>query len=128
MSQSVTVRAPARVSIYLGVGAAHTDGHHDMASLFQAVSLYDEVTAEAAPSWSVDFFGPVETDRVPRNENNLALRAARLLHAESGVGYPVQLNVFKRIPLGSGLGGASADAVATLVACNELWNAGLSRT
>lgn len=127
MNQTVTARAPARVSVYLGVGAAHHDGSHDIATLYQAVSLYDEVTAEAAGDWKIDFFGPVDASGVPRGEKNLALRAVKTLFDRVDSAYPVHLNVLKRIPLGSGLGGASADAIAALVACNELWDAGLSR-
>ena len=118
---SITVRAPARVSVFLRVGSAGRDGYHDMASLYQAVSLYDEVTAEAAEDFSVRFSGAVDTQRIPQNANSIAVRAAKMLAEHTGVRQGVALSVLKRIPLGSGLGGASANVAGTLVACDELW-------
>lgn len=128
MHESVTVRAPARVSVFLRVGEADHVGAHDVATLYQAISLYDEVTATPADRWSIEFYGPVDASRVPRGARNLALRAVRALAATVPGSRPVRLRVLKRIPLGSGLGGASTDAVAALVACNELWAAGRVRT
>jgi 4-diphosphocytidyl-2-C-methyl-D-erythritol kinase len=124
---TVAVRAPARLSVYARVGKAHRDGYHAMATLFQAISLYDEVTAEPSDRDEIDFIGPVNAAQVPRGPENIALRAARLLADKTGVQSPVKLTVFKRIPLGGGLGGASADAAAALVACNALWRTQVPR-
>ena len=75
---SVTVRVPAKVNLYLGVGARRPDGFHELANVFQAVSLYDEVTAASGPGLSVRVEGEA-TAGVPTDSTNLAVRAAALL-------------------------------------------------
>jgi 4-diphosphocytidyl-2-C-methyl-D-erythritol kinase len=127
---SVTATAPAKVNLHLSVGPARDDGFHELATIFHAVSLLDTVTvAEAAvPSVSLEGEGSAE---LPRGGDNLVVRAARVL-AEY-LGRPdceapqVAVRVCKQIPVAAGLAGGSADAAATLVACNELWQGGLDR-
>ncbi len=124
----MTVRVPAKVNLQLSVGPPRADGYHDLVTVFHAVSLYDEVTVRAADRTSVQVTGD-DVAGVPAGRANLAVRAARAL-ATVGLrrrGRPaVQIEIRKRIPVAAGLAGGSADAAATLVACNELWRAGLS--
>jgi 4-diphosphocytidyl-2-C-methyl-D-erythritol kinase len=124
----VTVRVPAKVNLQLSVGPPRADGYHDLVTVFHAVSLYDEVTVRPADRTSVQVTGD-DVAGVPAGRANLAVRAARAL-ATVGLrrrGRPaVQIEIRKRIPVAAGLAGGSADAAATLVACNELWRAGLS--
>ena len=129
MTSAVRVRVPAKVNLALRVGAADPQGYHELGTVFQAVSLGDDVTAEAAPAgvfaMSVQGEGSAF---LPTDESNLAIRAARLLAAHAGrddVG--VRLSVRKRIPVAGGMAGGSADAAASLVACNALWGTGASR-
>ena len=124
---SVTVRAPGKINVYFRVGALQDDGYHEVASLYQAVSLYEEVTATRADTFTLRFAGPVDTTGLPVDESNLAMRAAKLLAAETGYRGGVHLTVLKRVPIAGGMGGGSADAAATLVACDELWGTGLGR-
>lgn len=126
-TRSVTVRAPGKINVFFRVGALQADGYHDVASLYQAVSLYEEVTAEPALGFSVRFTGPVDTTGLATDDTNLAIRAARLLAEETGHRGGVALVVHKRVPIAGGMGGGSADAAATLVACDELWGTGLGR-
>jgi 4-diphosphocytidyl-2-C-methyl-D-erythritol kinase len=127
---SVTVRAPAKLNLQLAVGPPRADGYHDLVTVFHAVSLFDEVTASAAAIDGVSVSGE-GADRVPADSDNLALRAVAALRAalpggpDAGPG--VHVTIAKRIPVAAGLAGGSADAAAALVACNELWDGGLSQ-
>lgn len=125
--RSVTVRAPGKINVFFRVGALQEDGYHEVASLYQAVSLFEEVTASASDEFSVVFSGPVDTSALETDDSNLAIRAARLLASETGHTGGVALTVHKRVPIAGGMGGGSADAAATLVACDELWGTGLGR-
>lgn len=119
----VTVRVPAKVNLQLSVGSRRDDGYHDLVNVFQAVSIFDEVTARPAVGIGVSLLdGP---DGVPTGEDNLALRAARLLAEEAGVKPCAELVINKAIPVAGGMAGGSADAAGALLACNELWDGGL---
>ncbi|WP_432521840.1 4-(cytidine 5'-diphospho)-2-C-methyl-D-erythritol kinase [Kineococcus sp. SYSU DK006] len=119
----VTVRAPAKVNLLLEVGPRRDDGFHDLVTVFQALSLYEEVTAAPAEEFSVTVEGVDGTDvaDVPLDGANLALRAARLLAERGGVDEAVALHVRKGVPVAGGMAGGSADAAAALVACDALW-------
>jgi 4-diphosphocytidyl-2-C-methyl-D-erythritol kinase len=128
---SVTVRVPAKINLQLAVGPLRPDGYHGLVTVFHAISLFDEVTVTAADADSVTVRGE-GADHVPENEDNLALRAVRALRAEqerrgTAPGDGVAVAIAKRIPVAGGMAGGSADAAAALVACNELWDAGLSQ-
>ncbi len=123
---SVTVRVPAKINLQLAVGPLRPDGYHGLVTVFHAIGLFDMVTVAAAEADSVAVTGE-GAGRVPADGENLALRAVRALRAvvaaQAGPGVAVTIN--KRIPVAAGLAGGSADAAAALVACNELWRAGL---
>ncbi|MFI9782171.1 4-(cytidine 5'-diphospho)-2-C-methyl-D-erythritol kinase [Kitasatospora sp. NPDC051984] len=117
----VTVRVPAKVNVQLGVGGVRPDGYHDLANVFFAVALGDEVTATAADGVTLTCTGP-DADAVPLDDTNLAARAARLLAAHHGLADPgVHLHIAKAIPVAGGMAGGSADGAAALVACDALW-------
>jgi len=123
----VTVRVPAKLNLQLAVGPPRADGYHDLVTVFHAVSLFDEITAEPAGRDGVTVTGE-GADRVPANRDNLALRAvAALRKAVTGAAGPggVHITIAKRIPVAAGLAGGSADAAAALLACNELWGSGV---
>jgi 4-diphosphocytidyl-2-C-methyl-D-erythritol kinase len=124
---SVTVRVPAKVNLELVVGAPRHDGYHPLSTVFHAVALYDEVSVAAAQTWGVSVAGP-QSLGVPSDGSNLALRAARLLAQAGGIDDPVQITIYKDIPVAGGMAGGSADAAATLVACDALWGLNLPRT
>jgi 4-diphosphocytidyl-2-C-methyl-D-erythritol kinase len=121
----VTVRVPAKLNLQLAVGPPRADGYHDLVTVFHAVSLYDQVRVESAGRDGVTVTGE-GADRVPAGQDNLALRAVAALRAAVRDHGPVQVTIAKKIPVAAGLAGGSADAAAALVACNELWAAGLS--
>ncbi|MFA7761015.1 4-(cytidine 5'-diphospho)-2-C-methyl-D-erythritol kinase [Streptomyces sp. NPDC048723] len=116
----VTVRVPAKVNVQLAVGAARPDGFHDLANVFLAVSLYDEVTATPADALTITCTGP-DADQVPLDRTNLAARAAEILAARAGIEPAVHLHIAKNIPVAGGMAGGSADGAAALLACDTLW-------
>ena len=123
---SVTVRVPAKVNLELLVGAPRDDGYHPLSTIFHAVNLFDEVTVMSAPEWGIAVSGP-QSLGVPVDGTNLAARAAQRLAEVGGVDEPVHITIRKDIPVAGGMAGGSADAAATLVACDHLWGTGLSR-
>jgi 4-diphosphocytidyl-2-C-methyl-D-erythritol kinase len=123
---AVTVRAPAKVNLELRVGPLRADGYHDLATVFQAVSLYDEVSVATWDDWEVVAAGTY-ADRIPTDETNLALRAARLVAERWHVDEALSIRIDKDIPVAGGMAGGSADAAAALLACDHLWGLGLSR-
>ncbi|MFE5738698.1 4-(cytidine 5'-diphospho)-2-C-methyl-D-erythritol kinase [Streptomyces celluloflavus] len=126
MSAPVTVRVPAKVNVQLAVGAARPDGFHDLANVFLAVGLYDEVTAAPADTLRITAEGH-DVDRIPLDRTNLAARAAELLAARHGIAPHVHLHIAKDIPVAGGMAGGSADAAGALLACDALWSTGASR-
>jgi 4-diphosphocytidyl-2-C-methyl-D-erythritol kinase len=124
----VTVRVPAKLNLQLAVGPPRADGYHDLVTVFHAVSLFDQVTVEPAARDGVTVTGE-GADRVPADQDNLALRAVVALRGavpDRGTG-AVHVTIAKRIPVAAGLAGGSADAAAALLACNELWGADLTQ-
>lgn len=125
----VRVRVPAKINLALKVGPPRRDGYHPLATVYQAVSLYDEVVAEwgRPEEFSVSVSGE-GAGSVPLDERNLALKAARLLERtyspRDGLG--VSLAIKKSIPVAGGLAGGSADGAAALLACAELWDLDLT--
>ncbi|MEV0505491.1 4-(cytidine 5'-diphospho)-2-C-methyl-D-erythritol kinase, partial [Streptomyces spectabilis] len=123
---SVTVRVPAKVNVQLAVGPARPDGFHDLANVFLAVGLYDEVTAAPADELRVTCAGP-DAAQVPLDRTNLAARAALALAERHGRPADVHLHIAKDIPVAGGMAGGSADAAGALLACDALWGTGASR-
>ena len=121
------MRVPAKVNLTLNVGATDNEGYHTLGTLFQAVSLFDDLVVRPAEAgvFRVNFRGEGASG-LPVDDTNLVVRAARLLAKTCGMGnLGVEIRVHKRIPVAGGMAGGSADAAATLVACNQLWGAGL---
>jgi 4-diphosphocytidyl-2-C-methyl-D-erythritol kinase len=128
----VTVRVPAKINLQLAVGPPRPDGYHGLVTVFHAISLFDEVSAAAAADTDSVTVTGEGAEYVPETGDNLALRAVRALRAEqerrgTAPGDGVAVAIGKRIPVAGGMAGGSADAAAALVACNELWDAGLSQ-
>ncbi|MEU5843512.1 4-(cytidine 5'-diphospho)-2-C-methyl-D-erythritol kinase [Rhodococcus sp. NPDC047139] len=122
----VTVRVPSKVNLHLAVGDLRPDGYHDLHTVFQALSLYDEVSVVPADTLSVRVRG-TGADAVPTDSTNLAWRAAELMAERAGRTPDVAITIDKGIPVAGGMAGGSADAAATLVALDALWGIGASR-
>lgn len=121
----VTVRVPAKVNLELLVGPRRDDGYHHLATVFHAVSLYDDVTVSVADEFRVGVSGPL-SEGVPLDGDNIAIKAARLVAERFDI-EPVQVDIRKGIPVAGGMAGGSADAAATLVGLDELFDLGLDR-
>ncbi|MET0303061.1 MAG: 4-(cytidine 5'-diphospho)-2-C-methyl-D-erythritol kinase [Microbacteriaceae bacterium] len=124
---SVRAKAPGKVNVFLRVGSLLDDGYHDVAIAYQAVSLYEEVRVTRADTFSVEVTGTVELSRVPTDETNIAVTAARLLAARTGYHGAAHIEIVKHVPVTGGMGGGSADAAATLLALDALWGTELPR-
>ncbi|MFD4422655.1 4-(cytidine 5'-diphospho)-2-C-methyl-D-erythritol kinase [Agromyces sp. NPDC058484] len=125
--EAVHVRAPGKINLLMRVGEVQPDGYHDVATAYQAVSLYEEVKAWPDDEFSVTFSGSVDTSGLPTDASNLAIRAAKLLARTAGVPGGVHLEIEKHVPIAGGMGGGSADAAATLVACDAMWGTVLAK-
>jgi 4-diphosphocytidyl-2-C-methyl-D-erythritol kinase len=123
---SVTVRTPGKINLYLAVGDLLDSGYHELATLFHAVSLVDEVTVRNADVLSLKITGE-GAEQLPLDERNLAWQAAELMAEHVGRAPDVSISIDKSIPVAGGMGGGSADAAAVLVAINSLWELGVAR-
>lgn len=119
----IQIHARAKVNLYLKVLGKRPDGYHAIDSVMMRVPLADTIRIRPAPDGEIAVSG---VQGVPE-ESNLAYRAAMLLKKASGSGEGAQIEIEKHIPMGSGMGGGSADAAAVLNALNRLWNCGMSR-
>ena len=121
---TVTVRAAAKINLHLGVGRPRPDGFHPLATVYHAVSLHDDVTVSTAAGWSVDVVTPqLGPDvRLPEGADNIAVRAGMALAIHHGLDTAAAISIHKSIPVAAGMAGGSADAAATLVALDRLWD------
>ncbi len=126
---SVTVRVPAKVNLQLAVGPREADGYHNLVSVFQAISIYDDVTiSKAAPGSGITIaITGDHTHGVPADATNLAVKAAQLIADEYDFAVDIHIEVSKSIPVAGGMAGGSADAAAVIVGLNELFDLEMSR-
>ncbi len=117
-----TWTAPAKLNLFLHVTGRREDGYHELQTLFQLLDWGDEISIRATDNPSVRRTGP--DFGVPEDED-LAVRAARLLQGTCGCAKGAEISIFKKIPMGSGMGGGSSDAATVLLVLNRLWDCGL---
>lgn len=119
----VTARAAAKINLCLRVGRPREDGFHPLATVYQAIGLYDDVTVHEAEAWSVRTHADagIDLSSVTDDDANIAIRAGRALAAHHGLTKAAAIDIQKAIPVAGGMAGGSADAAATLVALEELW-------
>lgn len=118
------IHANAKINWSLDITGQREDGYHLMDMLMQPVTLHDVVTIEDAEALTLTTGG---SPLLPPSEEHLALRAARALQQHTGCRRGAAIHVDKRIPVGAGMGGGSADAAAVLRGLNELWGLHLSQ-
>ena len=126
---SVTVRVPAKVNLQLSVGPREANGYHNLVSVFQAVSLFDDVTLTKSHEGSgvtISVTGE-QTHGVPEDSSNLAVKAALLIAEKFDFDVDVHIEVKKSIPVAGGMAGGSADAAATLIAMDALYKLDATR-
>lgn len=123
---SVHVFAPAKINLTLKVARPRADGLHPLESVVAFADVGDIVAAEAADDLALHIHGDF-ADQLAADDSNLVLRAARALAEAAGLPARARLDLEKNLPVASGIGGGSADAAATLMALNQLWELGWSR-
>ncbi|BBH16885.1 4-diphosphocytidyl-2-C-methyl-D-erythritol kinase [Nocardioides baekrokdamisoli] len=118
-----TARAAAKINLALRVGRPRQDGFHPLATIYQAIGLYDDVTVRDADQWSVRTHADagIDLSTVGDDESNIAIKAGKALAAHHGLSRAAAIDIQKAIPVAGGMAGGSADAAATLVALEELW-------
>jgi 4-diphosphocytidyl-2-C-methyl-D-erythritol kinase len=122
---AVAAFAPAKVNLYLHVTGRRDDSYHLLDSLVAFVDIGDRLRAEPAASLSLAVDGPEAADLAAVGDDNLVLRAARLLADRAGITAGAALHLDKHLPVAAGIGGGSSDAAAALLALNRLWQISL---
>ncbi|MDD4909587.1 MAG: 4-(cytidine 5'-diphospho)-2-C-methyl-D-erythritol kinase [Candidatus Omnitrophica bacterium] len=122
---SLTVDSPAKLNLFLSVGNRRKDSYHNIITLFERIDLKDRVTLRVIKEPGIEIVS--ENSRIPRDETNLAYRAAALLRDEFKPRAGVTINIEKRIPVAAGLGGGSSNAAAVLMALPRMWRIRISR-
>jgi 4-diphosphocytidyl-2-C-methyl-D-erythritol kinase len=129
--ETMHVRANAKVNLWLRVLGRRRDGYHEIETLFHGIDIADDVVVTMTDSESIVVEMSLADGMeggVPAPEENLAYRAATRLASHVGSARGAHIAITKRIPIGAGLGGGSADAAAVLTVLNQLWQAGLDPT
>ena len=129
ITRGVVVRVPAKINLQLAVGPLGADGFHEVTTVFQAISLFDDVTLKHAPEnsgTSLTLSGAT-SNGVPADDENLAMRAAKLMAEKYDLSADLAIHLKKEIPVAGGMAGGSADAAGVIVAIDALFEIGLSR-
>jgi 4-diphosphocytidyl-2-C-methyl-D-erythritol kinase len=116
--------APAKLNLFLHVTGRRADGYHTLQTMFRFVDICDEVGFRLREDDGIHRLAPIAGID---EDQDLTLRAARLLQLTSGCRLGVDIDIDKRLPMGGGLGGGSSDAATTLMVLNKMWSLGLSR-
>jgi len=114
---SITLKAPAKVNLFLDVLGKRPDGYHNILTLFEKINICDEITISRTPSPGINISC---NGGIPKKDN-LAYKAARLLFSKNKIKGGVNIRIKKKIPIAAGLGGGSSDAAATLLGINKLF-------
>ncbi len=119
------IRSFAKINLGLEVRKKRADGYHEIRTLFQAISLHDNLEFRENESGEIKLWG--DDHSIPWDEKNLAYKAALLLKQTCGIASGALIRIEKSIPSGKGLGGGSSNAAMTLFALNKLWELGLGQ-
>lgn len=128
-SHGVVTRVPGKVNLQLSVGPLGADGFHEVTTVFQAISLFDDVTVtegKAGSGTTISVTGQT-ANGVPADASNLAIRAAQLMMKEFELSPDLEIKLKKEIPVAGGMAGGSADAAGVIVGLDSLYELGLSR-
>lgn len=128
-SRGVIARVPAKVNLQLSVGPFGSDGYHEVITVFQAISLFDDVSVATAPvgnGLTIDISGQTSSG-VPADSSNLAIRAAEQMVQTYDLPTDLAIKLKKEIPVAGGMAGGSADAAGVIVGLDSLFELGLSR-
>lgn len=128
MTAMATVRVPGKINLQLSVGPLANDGYHPLATVFQAVSLFDDLTISPSTESGIRLFADGRlSEQMPLDHTNLAFKAAELMCAKFNIDAGLDIKIKKEIPLSGGMAGGSADAGGTIVGIDYLFSLGLKR-
>lgn len=128
MAERVLVRVPGKINLQLSVGPLESDGYHQLATVFQAVSVFDEVSISIRNDSLISIVPEGKaSDFFPIGEENIAYRAAELMRKRFEIESGMEIKIKKEIPIAGGMAGGSADAGATIVGIDSLFRLGLKR-
>lgn len=129
MNTGVVVRVPGKINLQLSVGPLEKSGFHEVTTVFQAVSLFDDVTIKSgAPGSGISIkISGENTDHIPVNEKNLAHKAVELMAKKYKVSSDLAIHLKKNIPVAGGMAGGSANAAGVIVGVDAIYNLGLKR-
>ena len=124
--KSVTVQVPAKVNLQLSVGPKESDGYHQVVTVFQAISLFDNIKISEADQFSIAVSGDY-TNGIPLDQSNLVYKAIELMAEEFETDKNLEVSIQKSIPIAGGMAGGSADAAGVLFGIDQLYRLGLSK-
>jgi 4-diphosphocytidyl-2-C-methyl-D-erythritol kinase len=127
MPSSVVTRVPGKINLQLSVGPLQSDGYHPVATVFQAVSVFDDIKIAISSESGITLNSTKASDYLPLDRNNLAYKAAELMRKKFEIQNGLEITLTKEIPIAGGMAGGSADAGATIVGIDALFGLGLSR-
>ena len=127
MPSSVVTRVPGKINLQLSVGPLQRDGYHPVATVFQAVSIFDDVKIALSDKSGITIHSAKSDERLPLDNNNLAFKAAQLMAKKFDISDGIEIILNKEIPIAGGMAGGSADAGATIVGIDALFSLGLKR-
>jgi len=127
MPSSVVTRVPGKINLQLSVGPLQSDGYHPVATVFQAVSVFDDIKIAISHESGITLNSTKASDYLPLDRNNLAYKAAELMRKKFEINDGLEITLSKEIPIAGGMAGGSADAGATIVGIDALFGLGLSR-
>ena len=127
MPSSVVTRVPGKINLQLSVGPLQRDGYHPVATVFQAVSIFDDVKIALSDKSGITIHSAKSDERLQLDNNNLAFKAAQLMAKKFDISDSLEITLNKEIPIAGGMAGGSADAGATIVGIDALFSLGLKR-
>ena len=122
---SISVKAPAKLNLFLLVLNKRQDGFHDIATLFERIDLFDKITLKKSKDNRI--IVSCDNPQVPRDNKNIVYKAADILRKRFLIREGLNISIEKNIPVAAGLGGGSSDAAAVLLALNKLWQLKLEK-
>lgn len=126
MRKSVEVQVPAKVNLQLSVGPKESDGYHEVVTVFQAISLFDNLKISRSNQFEINLKGDY-VNGVPTDQSNLVYKAVQLMSEKFDTDNSLEIEITKSIPVAGGMAGGSADAAATLLGIDQLFGLGLSK-
>lgn len=123
--RTLRFKSYAKINLFLEVLNKREDGYHQIITLFERISLYDEIAIRPRPDKIIRII--CRNRNIPKDKTNLAYRAAALLKDDLGIGQGLEIVIKKNIPVAAGMGGGSSNAASVLLALNQIWRLNLNR-